>query len=158
MVAPLDPCSFRFSAPLVEKMLKKRSKSSTVVVARINSASSAEVSSRSRDIARAVSRVGRGTGPLVLATRNRRNKAARLRETSSAARPGGFEGFVPISEGLLSHHPPIFDREEEGELVSIHGNLAHRSHPVDLGYRDHLVSGVDQLDGVDRVPGQSLFG
>jgi hypothetical protein len=75
----------------------------------------------------------------------------------SAPRPGGFEGFVPISEGLLSHHPPVFDREEEGELVSIHGNLAHRSHPVDLGYRDHLVSGVDQLDGVDRVPGQSLL-
>src|SRR6187431_1701738 len=33
--APLDPCSFRFSAPLVEKMLRNCSKSSTVVVARI---------------------------------------------------------------------------------------------------------------------------
>src|SRR6266545_4687392 len=33
-VAPLDPCCRRFSAPLVEKMDSKRSKSSTVVVAR----------------------------------------------------------------------------------------------------------------------------
>ena len=34
-VEPLDPCCFRFSAPLVEKIFSKRSKSSTVVVARI---------------------------------------------------------------------------------------------------------------------------
>src|SRR6187401_1184306 len=33
--APLDPCCLRFSAPFVEKILKKRSKSSTCVVARI---------------------------------------------------------------------------------------------------------------------------
>src|SRR4051794_30111174 len=33
--APFDPCSRRLSAPLVEKMLRKRSKSSTCVVARI---------------------------------------------------------------------------------------------------------------------------
>ena len=71
--------------------------------------------------------------------------------------PSGLEGFLPISEGLFSHHPPVLDREEEGELVSIHGNLARRPHSVDLGYRDHLVSGVDQLDGVNRVPGQSLL-
>src|ERR1043165_1604941 len=32
--APLEPCCLRFSAPLVEKTLVKRSKSSTVVVAR----------------------------------------------------------------------------------------------------------------------------
>src|SRR2546430_294234 len=34
-VAPFDPCCFRFSAPLVEKIFSKRSKSSTCVVARI---------------------------------------------------------------------------------------------------------------------------
>src|SRR3954447_3008957 len=33
-VAPLDPCSFRFSAPFVEKIFENWSKSSTVVVAR----------------------------------------------------------------------------------------------------------------------------
>src|SRR4029078_12200958 len=33
--APLDPCCLRLSAPLVEKIFSKRSKSSTVVVARI---------------------------------------------------------------------------------------------------------------------------
>src|SRR5579864_448937 len=32
--APFEPCCLRFSAPLVEKTLVKRSKSSTVVVAR----------------------------------------------------------------------------------------------------------------------------
>src|SRR5882762_6270246 len=32
--APLDPCSRRFSAPFVEKIFVKRSKSSTCVVAR----------------------------------------------------------------------------------------------------------------------------
>src|SRR3954469_19753622 len=31
---PVDPCCFRFSAPLVEKIFKNWSKSSTVVVAR----------------------------------------------------------------------------------------------------------------------------
>src|SRR4051794_37190323 len=31
---PVDPCCFRFSAPLVEKIVKNWSKSSTVVVAR----------------------------------------------------------------------------------------------------------------------------
>src|SRR3954447_6343285 len=34
-VEPLEPCCFRFSAPLVEKVFRKRSKSSTFVVARI---------------------------------------------------------------------------------------------------------------------------
>src|SRR3954452_25578922 len=34
-VEPLEPCCFRFSAPLVEKVLRKRSKSSTFVVAKI---------------------------------------------------------------------------------------------------------------------------
>src|SRR6476646_3257246 len=33
--APFDPCCLRFSAPFVEKIFKKRSKSSTCVVARI---------------------------------------------------------------------------------------------------------------------------
>src|SRR5439155_7030672 len=34
-VEPLEPCCRRFSAPFVEKMFRKRSKSSTCVVARI---------------------------------------------------------------------------------------------------------------------------
>src|SRR4051794_6136928 len=34
-IAPLDPCSCRFSAPLVEKVSLKRSRSSTVVLTRI---------------------------------------------------------------------------------------------------------------------------
>src|SRR5712671_1261528 len=34
-VAPLDPCCFRFSAPLVENTFRKRLKSSTFVVASI---------------------------------------------------------------------------------------------------------------------------
>ena len=34
--APWDPCSFRFSAPFVEKVFQKRSKSSTFTVDRIN--------------------------------------------------------------------------------------------------------------------------
>src|SRR6266508_2788585 len=34
-VEPLDPCCLRFSAPFVEKISRKRSKSSTFVVARI---------------------------------------------------------------------------------------------------------------------------
>src|SRR6058998_1154742 len=34
-VEPLEPCCFRFSAPLVEKVFRKRSKSSTFVVAKI---------------------------------------------------------------------------------------------------------------------------
>src|SRR5437773_792709 len=34
-VAPFDPCCFRFSAPLVEKIFTNRSKSSTCVVAKI---------------------------------------------------------------------------------------------------------------------------
>src|ERR1700756_443544 len=33
--APFDPCCLRFSAPLVEKIFRKRSKSSTLVVASI---------------------------------------------------------------------------------------------------------------------------
>src|SRR3954463_6885568 len=34
-VEPLEPCCFRFSAPLVEKVFRKRSKSSTFAVAKI---------------------------------------------------------------------------------------------------------------------------
>src|SRR3954468_12651259 len=34
-LAPLDPCSLRFTAPFVEKTSRKRSTSSTVAVARI---------------------------------------------------------------------------------------------------------------------------
>src|SRR4051794_17364734 len=45
--APLEPCCLRFSAPFVEKILSKRSKSSTVVVARIILYSSNEGGPRS---------------------------------------------------------------------------------------------------------------
>src|SRR4051794_13995767 len=45
--APLEPCCLRFSAPFVEKILSKRSKSSTVVVARIILYSSDEGGPRS---------------------------------------------------------------------------------------------------------------
>jgi hypothetical protein len=78
-------------------------------------------------------------------------------ETPSVPQPGGFDGFVPVSEGLFSHHPPVLDREEEGELISIHGDLAGGSHSRDLSHRDYLVSRVDQLDGINRVPGQGLL-
>jgi hypothetical protein len=69
--------------------------------------------------------------------------------------PGGFEGVLPVSEGLLSHCSPVPDHEEDGEAVTVlHGDLAGRSHSDDLDDRDHLVSGVDQLYRVKPVPGQ----
>jgi hypothetical protein len=78
-----------------------------------------EVSSRFRDIARAVSRVGRGTGETPRPGDQETGRKLLVRETSSVPQPGGFEGFVPISEGLFSHHPPVLDREvhSDGSIV-----------------------------------------
>jgi hypothetical protein len=32
---------------------------------------------------------------------------------------GCFEGFLPVSEGLSSYRPPVLDREEESEAVTV---------------------------------------
>jgi hypothetical protein len=58
----------------------------------------------------------------------------------------GFEGLVFVSEGLLEHHPPGLDRKEKGEAIPVlDGDAADTAHSMDLGNRDHLISGVDEL-------------
>ena len=76
--------------------------------------------------------------------------------TALLRQPGGFEGFIPVSEGLFSHHPLTLEREHEGEPI-IQSDLADGTSPHHLSDRHHLVAGIDQLHGDDVVAGQGLW-
>src|SRR3954469_5836214 len=121
-VAPLDPCCFRFSAPLVEKIFKKRSKSSTVVVARINCLSFCGKCCRASATwpAQYLASKGNEGRAVVRATREPAESCSRERLGQSRS-PAALRAYSCFGRPVLGPPRTVFDREEEGELVSIHG-------------------------------------
>src|SRR4051794_13687381 len=102
-VAPFEPCSLRFSAPLVEKMSRKRSKSSTCVVARImpSSLSPLGISGRRRCAASVRAAPPQGNGANALYRSNEVVLEGPQRRRGTAAHAGLLvDVFDVMTDGL----------------------------------------------------------